>query len=93
MIKTLILSAAAAGLAAGIFTAVVQHVTTTPMIIEAEKYEGGAAAHDHGAGAPAHDHAAPAAVAAAPTEGVASVTAVGSPGASGASKASTWDHA
>jgi cobalt transporter subunit CbtA len=50
MLKNLILSAAAAGVAAGILTAVIQHVTTTPIIIEAEKYEGGAAAapHDHG---------------------------------------------
>jgi cobalt transporter subunit CbtA len=56
MLKTLILSAAAAGLAAGLFTAVVQHVTTTPLIIEAEKYEGGAP-HSHAAGTPAHDHA------------------------------------
>jgi len=46
MLKTLILSAAAAGVAAGLFTAVVQHLTTTPIIIEAEKYEG--APHDHG---------------------------------------------
>ena len=49
MLKNLILSAAAAGVAAGLFTAVVQHVTTTPIIIEAEKYEGGAPPHDHGA--------------------------------------------
>ena len=56
MLKNLILSAAAAGVAAGLFTAVVQHVTTTPIIIEAEKYESGAVAHDHGAGAPVHDH-------------------------------------
>jgi cobalt transporter subunit CbtA len=48
MLKTLILSAAAAGVAAGLFTAVVQHVTTTPIIIEAERYEGDAPAHDHG---------------------------------------------
>jgi cobalt transporter subunit CbtA len=54
MLKSLILSAAAAGVAAGLFTAVVQHVTTTPIIIEAEKYEG--ATHDHSAGTPAHDH-------------------------------------
>ena len=74
MIKTLILSAAAAGLAAGIFTAIVQHVTTTPIIIEAEKYEGGAAAHDHAAAAPAHDHGT-AVAAAAPAEGAATVTA------------------
>ena len=49
MLKNLILSAAAAGVAAGLLTAVIQHVTTTPIIIEAEKYEGGAAPHDHGA--------------------------------------------
>jgi cobalt transporter subunit CbtA len=55
MLKTLILSAAAAGVAAGLFTAVVQHLTTTPIIIEAEKYEGGAP-HDHAVGTPAHDH-------------------------------------
>lgn len=47
MLKNLILSAAAAGVAAGLFTAVVQHVTTTPIIIEAEKYENGAPAHEH----------------------------------------------
>jgi cobalt transporter subunit CbtA len=51
MLKTLILSAATAGVAAGLFTAVVQHVTTTPIILEAEKYENGAAAHEHGAAA------------------------------------------
>ncbi|MGH6925710.1 MAG: CbtA family protein [Propylenella sp.] len=45
MLKNLILSAAAAGLAAGIFTAVVQHVTTTPIIIEAERYEGSGQSH------------------------------------------------
>ena len=49
MLKNLILSAAAAGVAAGLFTAVVQHVTTTPIIIEAEKYESSAPAHMHGA--------------------------------------------
>ncbi len=48
MLKTLILSAAAAGVAAGLVTAALQQVTTTPIIIEAEQYEGGAAAsHDH----------------------------------------------
>jgi cobalt transporter subunit CbtA len=61
MLKNLILSAAAAGVAAGLLTAVIQHVTTTPIIIEAEKYEGGAAPHGHGAAVPAHDHAASAA--------------------------------
>ena len=48
MFRTLVLSAAAAGVAAGLFTGVVQHVTTTPIIIAAEAYEGGdAPAHDH----------------------------------------------
>lgn len=56
MLKNLILSAAAAGVAAGLFTAVVQHVTTTPIILEAEKYENGAGGHDHAAGTPTHDH-------------------------------------
>jgi len=51
MLKNLILSAAAAGVAAGLFTAVLQHVTTTPIIIEAERYEGGGPAHDHSAAA------------------------------------------
>jgi cobalt transporter subunit CbtA len=58
MLKNLILSAAAAGVAAGLFTAVIQHVTTTPIIIEAEKYEGGAVTHEHAAGTPAYDHSA-----------------------------------
>jgi len=53
MLKTLILSAAAAGVAAGLFTAVVQQATTTPIIIEAERYESGAAGHDHAAAADA----------------------------------------
>jgi cobalt transporter subunit CbtA len=39
MLRNLILSAAAAGLAAGLFTAALQHVTTTRIIIEAEAYE------------------------------------------------------
>jgi cobalt transporter subunit CbtA len=49
MLKNLILSAAAAGLAAGLLTAALQHVTTTPIIIAAERYESGAAG-------PAHEH-------------------------------------
>ncbi len=67
MLKNLILSAAAAGVAAGVLTAVIQHVTTTPIIIEAEKYEGAAPAHDHGAAVSPQDHGAtvPAAMAAA----------------------------
>jgi cobalt transporter subunit CbtA len=49
MFRNLVLSAAAAGLAAGLLTAALQQVTTTPIILEAERYEGGAAAspHDH----------------------------------------------
>ena len=65
MLKTLILSAAAAGVAAGLFTAAVQHVTTTPIIIQAERYEGGAPSHDHGGAAAEHDHPEAAAVPAA----------------------------
>lgn len=57
MLKNLILSAAAAGLAAGLFTAVVQHVTTTPIILEAERYEKAAPAHEHDA-ALSNDNAA-----------------------------------
>ena len=51
------MSAAAAGVAAGVLTAVIQYVTTTPIIIEAEKYEGGAA-HDHGMATTTHDQSA-----------------------------------
>jgi predicted cobalt transporter CbtA len=48
MLRNLILSAAAAGLAAGLLTATLQHVTTTPIILEAERYEKSAGpAHDH----------------------------------------------
>ena len=60
MLRTLILSAAAAGVAAGLFTAVVQHVTTTPIILEAEKYENNAGGNDHAGG---HDHGTAASVA------------------------------
>jgi cobalt transporter subunit CbtA len=49
MLKSLILSAAAAGVAAGLVTAALQHVTTTPIIIEAERYESGEVAHDRAA--------------------------------------------
>src|SRR5690606_29387532 len=48
MFRNLVLSAAAAGLAAGLLTAALQHVTTTPIILAAEQYESGeAAGHDH----------------------------------------------
>lgn len=53
MLKNLILSAAAAGVAVGLFTAALQHVTTTPIILQAEAYEGG-----DGADADHHDEAA-----------------------------------
>jgi cobalt transporter subunit CbtA len=48
MLRNLILSAAAAGLAAGLLTAALQHVTTTPIIIEAERFETGEPVHQHG---------------------------------------------
>lgn len=66
MLKNLILSAAAAGVAAGILTAVIQEVTTTPIILEAEKYENSAAATEPGAAAAASSEAAPAETAVAP---------------------------
>ncbi|MGQ7791436.1 CbtA family protein [Faunimonas sp. B44] len=46
MLRNLVLSAAAAGLAAGLLTSALQHVTTTPLILEAERYEDGAGHHD-----------------------------------------------
>jgi cobalt transporter subunit CbtA len=64
MFKNLILSAAAAGLVAGLVTAALQHVTTTPLIIAAEAYESEAsAAHQHttlpdGVAVATHDAAA-----------------------------------
>jgi len=45
MLRSLVLSAAAAGLAAGLFTAALQQVTTTPLILEAERYEAAAVQH------------------------------------------------
>jgi cobalt transporter subunit CbtA len=64
MLRNLILSAAAAGLAAGLLTAALQHVTTTPLILEAERYESMAADLPAGTTPATHDgeaHAAPAA--------------------------------
>ena len=62
MLKTLMLSAAAAGLAAGLFIAALQQVTTTPLILEAERYEqsanAAAAADDSAVSLGTHDHAA-----------------------------------
>jgi cobalt transporter subunit CbtA len=65
LLRNLILAAAAAGLAAGLVTAALQHVTTTPIILAAEAYEVNApaalrhAADDGQATAPhSHDHAA-----------------------------------
>ncbi|WP_072394809.1 CbtA family protein [Hyphomicrobium sp. CS1GBMeth3] len=46
MITRLLAAALAAGFAAGLVVAVLQHFTTTPLIIAAEAYEG-AAAHHH----------------------------------------------
>lgn len=49
MLHRILWAALVAGIVGGIATAVLQHFTTTPLIIEAEKYEGGAP----GAAAPA----------------------------------------
>ena len=53
MIGRVILAALLAGIAAGLFYGVIQHVRLTPLILEAEKYEnaGHGHAHDHGAAA------------------------------------------
>ncbi|MGE0240271.1 MAG: CbtA family protein [Parvibaculaceae bacterium] len=51
MIGRVILAALLAGIAAGLFYGVIQHVRLTPLILEAEKYEtaGDGHTHDHGA--------------------------------------------
>ena len=69
MLKNLILSAAAAGVAAGILTAAIQEITTTPIILEAEKYENGAALTEQGAAAAASREAVPVEMAVAPAAG------------------------
>lgn len=67
MLRNLILASAAAGLAAGVLTAVIQEVTTTPIILEAERYENGAAPLGHGGAA------APASAASMVTAGIPAV--------------------
>lgn len=56
MLRNLILSAAAAGLAAGLLTAALQQVTTTPIIIEAERYESSATGDGRDGSAPPDGH-------------------------------------
>lgn len=50
MIVKYLLAALVAGLIAGALQTVVQQVKVVPLILEAEKYEGGTPAHDHAAG-------------------------------------------
>jgi cobalt transporter subunit CbtA len=50
MLARIVMSAVGAGLAVGLLTSALQHVTTTPLILEAEAYERGVAGHDQGAG-------------------------------------------
>ena len=51
MIVRYLLAALVAGLIAGALQTVVQHAKVVPLILEAEKYEGGApAAHEHTSG-------------------------------------------
>lgn len=75
MFRNLVLTAAAAGLAAGLVTAALQQVTTTPIILAAEAYEVAApgghshAAADGAAVSAAHSHAHAEAVW-APADGV-----------------------
>lgn len=65
--RSIVFTAAAAGLLVGLAVTAVQHVRTVPLIHKAEIYEKQAeaappapapAAHDHPAGTPAHDHGA-----------------------------------
>jgi cobalt transporter subunit CbtA len=59
MIGRVLLAALLAGIVAGLFMSVIQHVRLTPLILEAEKFE--TASHQHGdaeaAASEAHDHA------------------------------------
>jgi cobalt transporter subunit CbtA len=68
MLNRILFAALVAGVAGGLVTAVLQHFTTTPLILEAERYETGGA-HETRFGAPVvfvHDHdGTPAAEAAA----------------------------
>ena len=41
MLHRILFAALVAGVVGGLATAVLQHFTTTPLILEAEKYEGG----------------------------------------------------
>lgn len=52
MIVKYLLAALVAGLIAGALQTVVQQVKVVPLILEAEKYEGGTPVHDHAAGLP-----------------------------------------
>jgi cobalt transporter subunit CbtA len=54
MLRTILLSALGAGLAACLAITVLQVFTTEPLILHAEEFEGGG--HDHGAAVAAHDH-------------------------------------
>lgn len=50
MIVRYLLAALVAGLIAGALQTVVQHAKVVPLILEAEKYEGGAPVHEHSSG-------------------------------------------
>ncbi|NND49660.1 MAG: cobalt transporter [Rhizobiales bacterium] len=54
MLQRILISAIGAGLAVGLLTAAIQHVTTTPLVIAAEAYEQPGGGHDHGAADHAH---------------------------------------
>lgn len=57
MLRRLLTISLLAGLAAGVLATLVQSALLTPLILEAELYEGGSApAHDHGAATAAHEH-------------------------------------
>jgi len=55
MLRRILSAALAAGLLAGALVSVLQAVTTTPLILQAEVFESGGGVHDH----TGHDHSAP----------------------------------
>ncbi|NND48715.1 MAG: cobalt transporter, partial [Rhizobiales bacterium] len=56
MLQRILISAIGAGLAVGLVTAAIQHVTTTPLVIAAEAYEQPDTAHHHHPAEDAHAH-------------------------------------
>ena len=54
--RNIVVVAALAGAIAGLGMTIAQQLTTVPLILKAETYEGAAPAHDHGNAAASHQH-------------------------------------